>query len=52
MSTLTDYTLGPLWLAIGIMNVVEGNLWGYFALAAGVLFGMTGYNKFRARRRG
>lgn len=52
MRALIDYTLGPLWLLIGIMNVVEGNWWGYFALGAGILWSVTGYNKFRAREKG
>lgn len=49
MKSLIKYTLGPLWLVIGISYLIEGSWSGGFALAAGILFCIDGYLYYRNR---
>ena len=48
-----SYTLGPLWILIGLLRYLdEGFTWlTVFASAAGIMFCLTGYRKWKESRK-
>lgn len=51
MDKIIDYTLGPLWLGIGAMNIMD-NLWlGILALVVGILFSAVGLQKYKEQKK-
>lgn len=42
-----DYLTGPMFLSVGLVNVLTGELWGIGLLVAGAAFSLVNYWKFR-----
>ena len=50
MRNIVRYCLGPLWLFLGILMLVNGQIWpGFWSVIAGIFFGLGGIRTLKRR---